>query len=117
MKTSVEDFTRELDLATLPSYGVWFYFLIGFLLSALMQSSSAAIAVVLTALHSGIIVFSEGAAMVIGANVGTTITILLGAIGAVQIKKQVAFSHLIFNLSTAVIALFFTFFPEGHFCH
>lgn len=107
MKTSVEDFTRELDLATLPSYGVWFYFLIGFLLSALMQSSSAAIAVVLTALHSGIIVFSEGAAMVIGANVGTTITILLGAIGAVQIKKQVAFSHLIFNLSTAVIALFF----------
>lgn len=113
MKSSVEVFTNEFDLATLPSYGKWFYFLIGFVLTALMQSSSATIAIILTALHSGIISFPEGAAMVIGANVGTTITILLGSIGGVQIKKQVALSHLIFNLSTAIVAiLFLPFFQK-----
>jgi phosphate:Na+ symporter len=44
--------------------------------------------------------------MVIGANVGTTITVLLGAIGGTPAKKRVSFSHLIFNVVTAVVAFF-----------
>ena len=43
-------------------------------------------------------------AMVIGANVGTTVTVLLGAIGGVPAKKRVALSHLIFNVVTGVFA-------------
>jgi phosphate:Na+ symporter len=74
-----------------------------------MQSSSATLAIILTAINSKVILFSEGAAMVIGANVGTTVTILLGVIGAVQIKKQVAYSHVIFNVGTGIIA--FVFLP------
>lgn len=105
MKLSVERFTATIDLAAIPHYGVWFYVVIGIVLTALMQSSSATIAIVLTALNAGIILFSEGAAIVIGANIGTTVTILLGSIGAVQIKKQIAFSHLVFNLVTALVAL------------
>jgi phosphate:Na+ symporter len=70
-----------------------------------MQSSSATIAIVLTALNLHLLSFNSASAMVIGANVGTTATILLGAIGAVQVKKRVAFSHLVFNLGTAVVAL------------
>ncbi len=43
--------------------------------------------------------------MVIGANVGTTVTILLGSIGAVQVKKRVAYSHFAFNMITGILAL------------
>lgn len=107
MKVALEDFTANIDLATLPHYGTWFYVILGFLLTALMQSSSATIAIVLTALNSGIIFFNEGAAMVIGANVGTTVTVLLGVIGGVAIKKQVAYSHVIFNVGTGIVALLF----------
>jgi phosphate:Na+ symporter len=107
MKVALEDFAETIDLATLPHFGTWFYVLLGFFLTGLMQSSSATIAIVLTALNSGIIFFDEGAAMVIGANVGTTVTVLLGVIGGVALKKQVAFSHVIFNVGTGIVALLF----------
>ena len=48
-----------------------------------MQSSSASIAIILTALNSQIISFNMGAAMVIGANIGTTITVLIGCLGGI----------------------------------
>jgi phosphate:Na+ symporter len=64
------------------------------------------IAIVLTALNSQLITFDMAMAMVIGANVGTTITVLLGAIGGVQAKKRVALSHLFFNVITGLIAFF-----------
>jgi phosphate:Na+ symporter len=105
MKTSMEVFTGTLDIKSIPDYGIIFYLVIGILLTAIMQSSSATIAIVLTALNLEILGFNTAAAMVIGANVGTTATILLGAIGAIQVKKRVAFSHLVFNLVTALVAL------------
>lgn len=116
MKLSVEEFANTINLADFPHYGTWFYFIVGFLLTALMQSSSATLAIILTAVNAKVIFFSEGAAMVIGANIGTTVTILLGIIGAVQIKKQVAFSHVIFNVVTGIISFimlpFFLHFVE-----
>jgi hypothetical protein len=42
--------------------------------------------------------------MVIGANIGTTITVLLGALGGTPAKKRVSFSHLIFNVVTGAAA-------------
>ncbi len=104
MKTSVETVSQSFHVDRIPDYGLWLYMLVGILMTALMQASSASIAIVLTALHGGIIDFNMGAAMVIGANVGTTITVLLGAIGGTQPKKRVSFSHLIFNVVTAVVA-------------
>jgi phosphate:Na+ symporter len=104
MKQSVEEYAASIDIAALPHYGIWLYVVMGFFLTALMQSSSATLALILTLLNSKILLFNEGAAMVIGSNVGTTITLLIGVIGAVQIKKQVAYSHIIFNVVTAIIA-------------
>ena len=43
--------------------------------------------------------------MVVGANMGTTVTIMLGAIGAVQSKKKIAVSHFLFNFITTFTAL------------
>lgn len=105
MKSSVSEFTDNFDLAILPDYGIFVYALFGVLITAVMQSSSAVVALVLTALHSGLLSFESSAAIVIGADVGTTVTILIGAIGAMQLKKRVAFSHLVFNLATGVLGL------------
>ena len=105
MKASMEVFTTTFDISSIPDYGLFFYLFIGILLTAIMQSSSATIALVLTALNLQILSFNSSAAMVIGANIGTTVTILLGAIGAIQAKKRVAFSHFVFNFITAGVAL------------
>jgi phosphate:Na+ symporter len=94
-----------IDLATLPDLGIAVYVAAGLVMTAIMQSSSATIAIVLTTLFSGIIDFQAGAAMVIGANVGTTVTILLGAIGGIPAKKQAAVSSLVFSVGTAAIVL------------
>lgn len=104
MKGSVENFSQQFNLNQIPNYGLLFYVLVGALATAVMQASAALIAIVLTALNTQLITFEIGAAMVIGANVGTTITVLLGSIGGVQVKKRVAVSHLIFNIVTGIIA-------------
>ncbi len=105
MKTSVEHLAAAIDIAALPTFGPFVYILAGILLTAIMQSSSATIAVVLTTLFSGIINFQAAAAMVIGANVGTTVTILLGAIGGIPAKKQAAVSSLVFSTGTATVVM------------
>jgi phosphate:Na+ symporter len=107
MKLSVELFTDGFDIATLPKYGLWFYAVIAIVLTSLMQSSSATIAIILTALNSGILGFNEGAAMIIGSNIGTTTTVMLGTLGGIPLKKQVALSHLVFNLFTGIVAIVF----------
>ncbi len=105
MKESVDVFTSTFNISSLPDYGLIVYLLVGALLTALMQSSSASLAVVLTALNAQIIDFNASAAMVVGANVGTTVTVLLGSIGGVQAKKRVAYSHFTFNIITGIVAM------------
>jgi phosphate:Na+ symporter len=105
MKTSVEDFANSIDISSVPNYGIWIYFILGIAVTAIMQASSATVAIVLTALNAKLIGFSAAAAMVIGADVGTTITILLGAIGGSAVKKRVAFAQVGFNLFTGIAAL------------
>lgn len=78
---------------------------VGFLLTVLTQSSSAAIALILTAASGGILDLSSAAAMVIGANVGTTTTAAIAVIGATPNAKRVAAAHIVFNLLTAVVAI------------
>lgn len=104
MESSVEGAANSFALHQLPDYGLLVYLAVGLVITALMQSSSASIAIALTALNSRLITFPMGVAMVIGANVGTTVTVLLGSIGGIQGKKRVAASHLLFNVITAVVA-------------
>lgn len=77
----------------------------GFLLTLLMQSSSAALALILTAAAGGIVPLTGAAAMVIGANIGTTSTAVLSVLGATPNAKRVAAAHVIFNLVTGAAAL------------
>lgn len=105
MKGSVDQFSEGIDPAQFEGYGVLLFMLVGLIMTAVMQSSSATIAIVLTMLYSGLIQFEAGAAMVIGANVGTTVTVLLGSLGGMVAKKQAALSQLIFTTGTAAITL------------
>lgn len=78
---------------------------IGFLMTLIMQSSSASIAMTLTAAAGGILAMPAAACMVIGANVGTTSTAVLATIGATPNARRVAAGHVIFNLLTGAVAL------------
>jgi phosphate:Na+ symporter len=79
--------------------------LVGLLMTVLMQSSSASIAIALTAAQGGLIGAHGAAAVVIGANIGTTFTALLAAVGATPNARRAAAAHVIFNLITASVAL------------
>jgi phosphate:Na+ symporter len=81
------------------------FVIVGFLMTLVMQSSSAAIAMTLTAAAGNVIALPAAACMVIGANVGTTSTAAMAAIGATPNARRVAAGHVIFNLVTGVIAL------------
>lgn len=105
MKTSIEGLAAYYDLSALQDYPGIVYVLVGFVLTALVQSSSASIAIILSALNSSVISFPLAAYMVIGINLGTTLTVLIGSLGSQTIKKRVAVSHFLFNLITAVVAL------------
>lgn len=97
-----------LNLAALSGRGVLSvlaFVAAGMVLTVLMQSSSASLAVVLTLAQTGVLPLQEAAAAVIGANVGTTITALLAAIGATPNARRAAAAHVMFNVLTAVAAL------------
>jgi phosphate:Na+ symporter len=78
---------------------------LGLLMTVLMQSSSAAIATTLTALNAGAVDMNEAAALVIGQNLGTTVTAVIAALGASTAARRTALAHTLFNGLTAVIAL------------
>ena len=85
--------------------GIVLYVGIGFLITLFTQSSSAAIAITLTAATGGVLTIEAAAAMVIGANIGTTSTAAFAVIGATPNAKRVAMAHIIFNVMTGIIAL------------
>ena len=84
---------------------ILFYLAIGFLLTVIMQSSSAAIAITLTATAGGVIPLENAAVLVIGANVGSTSTAAIAVLGSTPNAKRVAAAHIAFNVITGAVAL------------
>lgn len=107
MKKGVNELTATFDISTFKDYNVFFFVLIGFVITAIMQSSSAAMAIILTSVFGGVVDFYTASAMVIGSNLGTTLTVMLGSIGGVVAKKQVALGHFTFNTVTGIAAFIF----------
>lgn len=102
MKSSIEGLASQLDLAAYMGYPTAIFVVLGFVLTALVQSSSAAMAIILSLLFSESLPMAQAAAMVIGTNLGTTLTVFLGGLGGPIIKKQISIVHFVFNLFTAV---------------
>jgi len=78
---------------------------LGLLATVITQSSSAGVAATITALHAGAITFEQGAALVIGMDVGTTITAALATVGGSTDAKRTGYSHVVYNVLTAIGAL------------
>ena len=107
MKTSIEEVTGGMDMDRFQGFGTWLYLIVGLVITAVMQSSSAAIVIVLSTMNAGMIGLTEGAAMVIGANIGTTVTLGIGSLGGTADKKRLAFSHFLFNVVTGILVFLF----------
>lgn len=108
LKDAFEGLAAAIDLQKFTLEGIaglFMYVGIGFFMTVLTQSSSAAIAITLTAATGGILGLYAAAAMVIGANVGTTSTAAIAVIGATSNAKRVAAAHMIFNVVTGIVAL------------
>jgi phosphate:Na+ symporter len=104
LKESFASIAQRVDIHALREYNVLVFLLVGMVLTAIIQSSSASIAIAQSALFTGILGFEHAAAFVIGANIGTTATAILGAIGGSSDKKRTALAHILFNLSTGIVA-------------
>lgn len=108
LKTALVGAQDSLSAASVSVDGVGAIVLftgVGFALTLLMQSSSAAIAVILTSVGGGVLPIESGACLVIGANVGTTSTAALAVLGATSNAKRVAMGHVAFNVVTGAVAL------------
>ena len=105
MKDSMKEVANNFDLSAYQNYNIFFYIGLGIIITTIIQSSSATTAIALTAVATGVIEYKVALLLVIGANIGTTITAWLGSIGGSSDKKRVAFIHTIFNLSTGIIVI------------
>lgn len=105
MKESFSTFAANFDITAYRLENIYWYALIGFGITAIIQSSSAAIAIIQSALFAQLIGIEAAAAFVVGANIGTTATVILGSFGGTSDKKRTALAHLFFNLSTGLLAL------------
>lgn len=108
MQDGMRGLTEGVDLQALPAHGLWAHFLVmlaGVALTTVLQSSAAAVAMTLTALHTGTLAFEQAAAIVVGAAIGTTLTGALVAIGGTVAVKRTALAHILFNLGSGLVAI------------
>lgn len=93
---------------------VLIFIAVGSLLTIIIQSSSATMALTLVMCYNGILSFELAAAMVLGENIGTTVTANLAAVVANVSAKRTARAHLIFNIFGVVwMVIVFPYFLMG----
>lgn len=122
----LKDTGVEMDLASKPAvvnffasfktnYGtILLFLLIGSVLTALVQSSAALMAITMVLCSTGAITIYQGIALVMGENIGTTVTANLAAMSANTQARRTAMAHLVFNVFGVLWVLMF-FFPFVRF--
>ncbi|MCK5189677.1 MAG: Na/Pi cotransporter family protein, partial [Methylococcales bacterium] len=108
MKEGFDAFNGTINLseyAMTGMTGLMVFVALGVVTTIIIQSSDATMVLIITALASGQIIYENSLALAIGANIGTTVTAILGALSANIKGKQLAGAHLIFNLFTALVAI------------
>ncbi len=95
-------------------WGVWRCCLVGAAVTAIVQSSSATVGITLGLVSTGVIDFRTGAALVLGENIGTTITACLASIGASTNAKRTSLAHVTIKV-IGVMWITAIFFPYVEF--
>ena len=105
LKLSPESVAFLQSFANLGIGGLLLGVLIGAIITALIHSSSAMTAIVLTMAANGSLTWEFSAAVVLGSNIGSTIDAILSAIGSSTNAKRAALVHVCFNVAGTVLAL------------
>ena len=108
MKEGFDAFKDSIDLkayAVTGYPGIFLFTLLGLIATVVMQSSHATLVLIITALAAQQITYENALALAIGANIGTTVTAMLGAMSANVDGRRLAGAHLIFNMVTAALAI------------
>ena len=103
MSGLTESFTLE-SVGSPTFLQMLFLIVVGIAMTIVMQSSSAAIVITLSALAVDAISFDQAAVLVIGQNVGTTVKAFIATIGGSVAAKRTALAHIYFNVFTALVA-------------
>jgi phosphate:Na+ symporter len=114
IKTGMEGFVKQTDLSFFNEYPLIVFLLLGIVLTTIVQSSSATMALTLSALHSNAITLLVATAIVLGSEIGTTLKLFAAAAGGNATKKRVALGNFIFNVVTAAI-MFALLYPVNYF--
>nr|WP_315173051.1 Na/Pi symporter [uncultured Flavobacterium sp.] len=104
MKTAMENQVQNFDFSPYAQMPLIVFLLLGFVFTVIIQSSSVTMALTLSALYAGAINFPIAATIVLGAETGTIIKVLLSAIGGNASKKRVALGNLLFNIFITAFA-------------
>ncbi|HEY8096684.1 MAG TPA: Na/Pi symporter [Methylobacter sp.] len=110
MKESFEYFESTINLAeyAMPGVkGLLVYTALGIIATIIMQSSHATMLLTITAVSVHQITYDNALALVIGANIGTTVTAIIASFGANIQGKRLAGAHLLINLCTGIFVLLF----------
>jgi len=108
MKEGFDAFGSSLNLAAFAMSGIkglLVFTAAGIIATVILQSSHASMVLIITALAAQQVTYENALALAIGANVGTTITAIIGSLGAGIDGRRLAAAHLIFNVGTGLIAL------------
>jgi phosphate:Na+ symporter len=105
MRTAMTSLEQSIDINLIAEQTIVIFLITGFIVTAIIQSSSAMMVIALSALNSGVIDLYSATGLVIGADMGTTMTAILSTMGGSPIKKRVALAHFLFNLTTNLIAV------------
>jgi phosphate:Na+ symporter len=94
--------------------GIYKAVLVGCVLTLIVQSSSATLGITIGLAATGVIPFQTAAALILGENIGTTITVVLASIGASTNAKRAAYGHVLFNcIGVLWITLLFPWYVKG----
>ena len=96
---SYEPFINMMETLDNPLLGI----LAGAVITAILQSSSATTGIVIVLASQGLITPGAGIALVLGANIGTSVTALLAAIGKPREAQRAAVAHLLFNVAGVIL--------------
>ena len=109
MKDSVAILTGYVGIDEFSDYPLFVYLFIGVVITAIIQSSSANMMLTMSALYAGIVPLPAAVALVIGAHLGTTSTVLLGSLQGAAAKRRLAMAQVLFNLTIGTLAFIFLF--------
>jgi phosphate:Na+ symporter len=107
MKETAERLFANFDITAYQHYPLIVFLLIGFIITSLVQTSSATMAIALTALHSHVLTLPAAAAVVIGSETGTALKTLIAGINGSGEKKSAAFGNFYFNIVTTLLSFIF----------